>query len=83
MPLIDTLQILREETGLRAPNNYVFPIDNLVMTVAQWFQFYSRPEYRDTYIVLPKQTQRKGKNSKTYAFSVELYINVGQVRHPF
>ncbi|PIL33491.1 hypothetical protein GSI_04114 [Ganoderma sinense ZZ0214-1] len=69
----------REETGLRAPNNYVFPIDNLVMTVAQWYQLYSRPEYRDTYIVLPKQTQRKGKqNSKSYAFSVELYINVGQ-----
>ena len=51
------------------------------MTVAQWYQVYSRPEYRDTYIVLPKQTHRKGKsNSKVYAFSVELYINVGQVR---
>ncbi|KAI1788424.1 hypothetical protein LXA43DRAFT_1091785 [Ganoderma leucocontextum] len=71
--------LLEEETSLRAPNNYVFPTDNLVMTVAQWYQVYSRPEYRDTYIVLPKQTQRKGKgNSKSYAFSVELYINVGQ-----
>nr|VWP01454.1 Lmo1883 protein [Ganoderma boninense] len=71
--------LLEEETSLRAPNNYVFPADNLVMTVAQWYQTYSRPEYRDTYIVLPKQTQRKGKsNSKAYAFSVELYINVGQ-----
>lgn len=50
------------------------------MTVAQWYQVYSRPEYRDTYIVLPKQTQRKGKTGlKPYAFSVELYINVGQV----
>ena len=51
------------------------------MTVAQWYQVYSRPEYRDAYIVLPKQTQRKGKgSSKSYGFSVELYINVGQVR---
>ena len=73
----------REETGLRAPNNYVLPIDDLVMTVAQWFQLYSRPEYRDTFIVLPKQTQRKGKNSKTCAFSVELYINAVQVRRTF
>lgn len=71
----------REETSLRAPNNYVFPMDCLVMTVAQWYQVYSRPEYRDTYIVLPKQSQRKGKtNPKAYVFSVELYINVGQVR---
>ena len=54
------------------------------MTVAQWYQVYSRPEYRDTYIVLPKQTQRKGKqNSKSYAFSVELYIHVGQVSYMF
>ena len=59
----------------------MFPIDDLVMTVAKWYQFYSRPEYRDTYIAVPKQTQRKGKqNSKSFAFSVELYINVGQVR---
>nr|VWP02366.1 APH domain-containing protein [Ganoderma boninense] len=71
--------LLEEETSLRAPNNFVFPADKLVMTVAQWYQMYSRPEYRDTYIVLPKQSQRKGKtNSKVYAFSVELYINVGQ-----
>ena len=74
----------REETSLRAPNNYVFPSDSLIMTVAHWYQVYSRPEFRDTYIVLPKQCQRKGKtNSKTYAFSVELYINVGQVRSTF
>ena len=66
---------------MRAPNNYVFPCDNLIMTVAQWYQLYNRPEYRDVYIILPKQTQRRGKtNSKIYAFSVELYINVGQVR---
>lgn len=50
------------------------------MTVAQWYQLYNRPEYRDMYIVLPRQTQRKGKQNP-YAFSVELYINVGQVRH--
>ena len=51
------------------------------MTVAQWYQIYSAPEYRDTYIVLPKHTQRsKNKaNVKSCAFSVELYINVGQV----
>nr|VWO98094.1 Lysyl endopeptidase (EC (Protease IV) (PvdS-regulated endoprotease) [Ganoderma boninense] len=71
--------LLEEETSLRAPNNFVFPADCLIMTVAQWYQVYNRPEYRDTYIVLPKQTQRKGKaNTKTYAFSVELYIHVGQ-----
>ena len=59
-----------------------FPADSLVMTVAQWYQVYSRPEYRDTYIIVPKQTQRKGKsNLKANAFSVEIYINVGQVRH--
>ena len=69
----------REETSLRAPNNFVFPADNLVMTIAQWYQVYSRPEYRDTYIVLPKQTRKVKSNSKIYAFSVELYINVGQV----
>ena len=78
------LRAYREETSLRAPNNYVFPADSLVMTVAQWYQVYSHPEFRDTYIVLPKQCHRKGKTgSKTYAFSVELYINVGQVRHTF
>ena len=51
------------------------------MTVAQWYQKYSAPEYRDSYIVVPKNTQRnKSKaNAKPYAFSVELYINVGQV----
>ncbi|KAM5532479.1 hypothetical protein V8D89_013832 [Ganoderma adspersum] len=71
--------LLEEETSLHAPNNYVFPADNFVMTVAQWYQEYSCPEYRDTYIVLSKQTQRKGKqNSKSYAFSVELYIHIGQ-----
>ncbi|KAM5541934.1 hypothetical protein V8D89_004244 [Ganoderma adspersum] len=49
-----------------------------------WTEFYSmplldHPKYYDTYIVLPKQTQQKGKqNSKPYSFSVELYINVGQ-----
>nr|VWP02501.1 Reducing polyketide synthase FUB1 (EC (Fusaric acid biosynthesis protein 1) [Ganoderma boninense] len=71
--------LLEEETALRAPNNYVFPKDDLVMTVAQWYQSYSRPEYRDTYIVLPKHPQRKGKqNSKLCSFSLELYIYVGQ-----
>ena len=45
-------------------------------------RFYSAPEYHSTYIVLPKNVQRKSKaNSKPYAFSVELYINVGQVRY--
>ncbi|KAI1785491.1 kinase-like domain-containing protein [Ganoderma leucocontextum] len=71
--------LLEEETSLRTPNNYVFPTDNLIMTVAQWYQTYTAPEYRDTHIVLPKHIQRKGKaNAKPYAFSVELYINVGQ-----
>lgn len=72
----------RGETSLRAPNNYVFPTDYLVMTLAKWYQFYNRPEYRDMYIVVPKQTQRKGKtNSNTCFFSVELYINIPQVRY--
>ncbi|KAI1791947.1 hypothetical protein LXA43DRAFT_1135462 [Ganoderma leucocontextum] len=71
--------LLEEETSLRAPNNFVFPTDSLVMTIAQWYQFYSAPEYHSTYIVLPKHAQRKNKaNSKPYGFSVELYINVAQ-----
>ncbi len=70
----------REETSLRAPNNYVFSPDSLVMTVAQWYEAHSTPDYRDTYIVLPKHVQRKGKaGSKPYGFTVELYINIGQV----
>ena len=65
---------------MRAPNNYVFPADDLVVTVAQWYQKYSSSEYRDMYIVIPRSVQRKGKgNLKLPAFSVELYINVGQV----
>lgn len=55
-------------------------MQNLVMTVAQWYQTYSTPEYRESYIVLPKHALRKNKaNSKPYAFSVEIYINIGQV----
>ncbi|KAI1794277.1 hypothetical protein LXA43DRAFT_1091810 [Ganoderma leucocontextum] len=73
--------LLEEETSLRAPNNFVFPTDNLVMTVAQWYQTYSTPEYRDTYIVLPKHAQRKNKaNSKPYAFSVELILRADHLR---
>ena len=50
------------------------------MTVAEWYQTYNNSEYRDTYIVLPKHVNRRGKtNQKHYAFGVELYINVGQV----
>lgn len=71
----------REETSLRAPNNFVFPADCLVMTIAKWYQTYNTPEYRDAYIIVPKYVQRKGKGTqKPLAFSVELYINVGQVR---
>ena len=74
---------IREETSLRAPDNFVFPTDKLVMTVAQWYQLYSSPEYCSAYIVLPKHAQAKNKaKSKPYAFSVELYINIGQVSCP-
>ena len=74
---------ISEETSLRAPNNFVFPTDNLVMTIGQWYQFYSAPEYSSAYIIVPKNTQHKNKaKSKPHAFSVELYINIGQVGPP-
>lgn len=51
------------------------------MTLAQWYHAYNRPEYFDSYFVVPNLMQQKGKaNAKVLAFSVELYINVGQVR---
>lgn len=70
----------RWETSLRSPNNYVFPNDDLVMTVAKWYQTYSAPEFREMYVQVPKHLQRKGKAGQNiYAFRVELYINVEQV----
>lgn len=67
---------------MRAPNNYVFPMDTLVMTVSGWYQTFSAPNLRDIYLVVPKQSQRKGKvNQQSFAFTLELYISVEQV-HP-
>ena len=71
----------RDETSLRAPNNFVFPADDLLLTITKWYQFYNASELRDMYIVLPKNTSRKARSGqKTITFSMELYINVDKVR---
>lgn len=76
-----TRLIHRTETSLRAPKNYVFHENVLGFTLTRWFQFYSQPQFKDTFIIVPKTTNRKGstKTAYAYAFSVELYIHVGLV----